>query len=76
MAGQSIRIQPDEFTKEQHHRIGITTPDSWGRIWTYCMFPGGTTDVTRQVGKVFRDSIATDLLSAATRHRDNCCGYR
>lgn len=65
MAGQSIRILPDEFTKEQHHRVGINTPDTWSRIWTYCMFKGGNSDVTHQVGTVFRDAISTDLLSAA-----------
>lgn len=65
MPGQSIRIQPKEFTKEQHHRVGISVPDQWSRAWTYCMFHGGSSDATHQVGTVFRDAISTDLLSAA-----------
>ena len=58
MAGQSIRILPDEFTKEQHHRVGISVPDQWNRLWTYCMFPAGTYNA----GELLRDSVAADLL--------------
>ncbi|MDE0011332.1 MAG: hypothetical protein OXU36_09290 [Candidatus Poribacteria bacterium] len=42
MAGQSIRILPGEFTKEQHHRLGVSAPDDWGRIWSYVGFSAGT----------------------------------
>ena len=58
MAGQSIRILPDEFTKEQHHRVGISVPDQWNRLWTYCMFPAGTYNA----GELLRDTVAADLL--------------
>lgn len=58
MAGQSIRILPNEFTKEQHHRVGISVPDQWDRLWTYCMFPAGTYDA----GELLRDTVAADLL--------------
>lgn len=58
MAGQSIRILPDEFTKEQHHRVGISVPDQRDRLWTYCMFPAGTYNA----GELLRDTVAADLL--------------
>ena len=64
MAGQSIRIQPDEFTKEQHHRVGIVAPDQWGKLWTYCLFAGGDTDVsTFNIGELLIDSVSPDLIS-------------
>lgn len=51
MAGQSIRILPGEFTKEQHHRLGIVVPDDWGRIWSYVAFSAGT----YKPGRIVRD---------------------
>lgn len=60
MAGPSIRIQPKEFTKEQHHRVGISAPDQWDRRWTYCMFPAGTYNT----GELLRDTVASDIFSA------------
>lgn len=60
MPGQSIRIQPDEFTEEQHHRLGIVTPDNWGRQWTYCMFPGGSAGTTYPEGIVLADMAVLD----------------
>ena len=51
MAGQSIRILPDDFTKEQHHRLGISAPDDWGRIWSYVAFSAGT----YKPGRIVRD---------------------
>ena len=62
MPGQSIRIQPKEFTKEQHHRVGISVPDQWNRLWTYCMFPGGSSGTTYNKGELLADSLSADLL--------------
>lgn len=62
MAGQSIRILPGEFTKEQHHRVGISVPDQWNRLWTYCMFPGGSSGTTYNKGELLADSLSADLL--------------
>ena len=62
MAGQSIRILPDEFTKEQHHRVGISVPDQWNRLWTYCLFPGGSSGTTYNKGELLADSLSADLL--------------
>lgn len=65
MAGQSIRILPKEFTKEQHHRVGISVPDQWDRLWTYCMFPGGSSGTTYNEGELLADSLSADLLSSS-----------
>lgn len=62
MAGQSVRILPKEFTKEQHHRVGISAPDQWDRLWTYCMFPGGASGTTYNKGELLADSLSADLL--------------
>ena len=62
MAGQSIRILPNEWTKEQHHRVGISVPDQWDRLWTYCMFPGGASGTTYNKGELLADSLSADLL--------------
>lgn len=63
MAGQTIRIHPDEFTKEQHHRVGIVAPDAWGRLWTYCMFAGGSTEeTTLNVGELLVDAASSHLI--------------
>lgn len=60
--GQSIRILPDEFTKEQHHRLGISAPDSWGRIWSYVGFSGGT----YKPGRIVRDvPVVTGTVTTA-----------
>lgn len=67
---QTIRILPDEFTKEQHHRVGITVPmEEGGGVWTYCMFPGGSSGMTYPAGAVLRDSVAADLLSGSNAGR-------
>ena len=66
--GQAIRIQPDEFTKEQHHRLGLTTPDDWGRKWSYVAFSPGT---YRQ-GRVVRDiPVITGTVTTAAEADTN-----
>lgn len=55
---QAIRILPKEFTKEQHHRVGISAPDQWDRLWTYCMFPAGEYNA----GELLRDTVASDIF--------------
>ncbi len=67
MAGQAIRILPKEFTKEQHHRVGISTPDQWDRRWTYCMFPAGTYNT----GELLRDTVAADIFGAVGTDEPN-----
>ena len=61
-----VRIQPDEFTKEQHHRIGISVPDDWDRLWSYCMFEGGSTGTTFNVGTFLVDAASSDLITGGT----------
>lgn len=68
MPGQSIRVLPDEFTKEQHHRLGISAPDDWGRIWSYVAFSPGT---YRQ-GRIVRDvPVTTGTVTTAAAKDTN-----
>lgn len=60
MAGQTIQIQPDEFTKVQHQRLGVVSPDDWGRMWSYVAFSPGT----YRPGRVVRDVPPSALVSA------------
>ena len=64
---QTIRILPGEFTKEQHHRLGIVAPDDWGRIWSYVALSGGSAAaITYNPGKVVRDiPVQTGTVTTA-----------
>ena len=68
MPGQAIFVHDSEFTKEQHHRVGISAPDEWGRIHSYCMFHNSTSsDITFNRGEVVADRSwsSGDVTAAA-----------
>lgn len=68
MAGQTIQIQPDEFTKVQHQRLGVVSPDDWGRIWSYVAFSPGT----YRPGRIVRDiPVTTGTVTTAAAKDTN-----
>ena len=54
-----IRVLPDLLKSEQQHRMGITSPDEWGRNWSYV----GFVPATYAKGVVVRDHLSPDLIT-------------
>lgn len=54
-----IRIYPNKIETEQQHRIGLSTPDRWGDLWSYVEFTPGD----YKNGQVVGDQGVGDLIS-------------